>query len=1736
MNMKGTKILVSLIMMTAIICLVFGQGASYAYQDLQANPFWVGLSEYRKNYTPNTAYGIGDMSQLGGRVVWKFDSFDSQTGTSSTNKTLYCVKGGFGHTWNDPTSGDTNAKVAYKLGYDLKTEKSEIEGLSTRAAEYSNIAGENYIKILWVTDNLYIPGESTEADKIALLKAAGIDTESEEYIAHPITDDDIEAVQQMALWYFTNTDIHRQDNLDAINIKNEQTINQDYQTLSTFKQNVNGEGAIRLDQMNALYSYLLNSATTNADKYKETTESGVTTTDLEKAPVTITTTTLGLTESGDNYLVGPINLTKNNDLPYSLDITVKNGSGSTISTATFVNASGTEVDKDKVTEFYVKVPKSSGNKINLNINIKYKTSNTTLWVPGTANNEQPIIEPVKVPHEIPVELSTNPSSPFDLALRKFITAVSSDATFEDGEYLTSTGNATGTYTRQPNVDVTALKNGTATTATYSHTKEPLKVKNGDYIEYTLRVYNEGEADGYAEEITDYILNNVGLEYVSGHATNTTYGWKMYKEDGTETTNVSEAVKVKTNYLSSSNTSNKLSAFDPATGTTLDSKDLKIVFKVVKPANFNYSTKLVNIAEISDDKDENGNDVTDRDSTPGSDKENYPNNPEYKYNTEHHEDDIDYEPVELYKFDLSLRKFITAISSDTTIDESDYLTGTSSREPVVTYENGKLVYTHPKNPVPVKSGDYVLYTIRVYNEGEIDGYASLIRDMIPEGLAYDSTVISHEINSNNMWTVQTDGSITTDILAKGNGEEESTVPGDAKYTANLLKAFDKDSAISNTAGSLNPDYRDVQVLLHVTESDDSDRVLDNRAQIADDSDENGNSVDDIDSTPDEWNDGEDDQDHDPVKLQAFDLALRKFITQVGELAVTDRTPDVKAEGLNEGTDTTAKYNHTKTPLEVTKGSNIVYTLRVYNEGDVDGYASQITDHLPEYLEFVPASESEINTEYGWTEVEGSNGRVYVTNYLAPKDGETAANTKKIKAREGTLLHYQEVKIECKLKDNAPLEYNITNIAEISEYRDENKTVVNPDRDSTSNNVNVPEDADLPNYNGGTDTDTTDNYIPGQQDDDDFEKVIIRKKVDLALTKFITAISADATIEDGEYLTPNKNIGSETNPYDRQTAVNTNPLKDGDTDAIYVQVKTPLTVGNNSYVLYNIRVYNEGEVDVYAGEVTDYLPEYLSFVPGEFNTSYGWNAEGQVVKTSYLSHTNGTDKMLKAFDSENDDGEGSGLDYRDLPILCQVNNTAPSGRKLINTAEITKYEDKDGNDLPKDIDSTPENKQTKNNEEREEDDDDYEVVLVKRVDLALTKFITAISADEKIEDGEYLTPNKNIGSETNPYDRQTAVNTNPLKEGEHDAIYTQVKDPLTVNRESYVLYNIRVYNEGSVDVYAGEVTDYLPENLDFVEGEFNSSYGWNAEGQVVKTTFLSSANGEDKMLKAFDSSSDDGAGSGLDYKDLPILCRVNSKTPSAKELINTAEITKYEDEDGNDLPKDVDSTPENKQTKNDKNREEDDDDYEVVVVEEFDLSLLKYVSKVIVTEDGKTKTTETHNTGNNATDIIPKVEIHKKKINSTTVKFVYTIRITNEGDIEGYAKEITDYVPQGLSFHSEDNSNWTVKSDGVIATRALENTLLKPGESADVEVTFRWINGANNLNLKRNTAEISEDYNDKKIPDRDSTPDNKKDGEDDIDIADVLLSIKTGRAASYVLLVGAVLVVLAGGVIVIKKYVM
>ena len=664
---------------------------------------------------------------------------------------------------------------------------------------------------------------------------------------------------------------------------------------------------------------------------------------------------------------------------------------------------------------------------------------------------------------------------------------------------------------------------------------------------------------------------------------------------------------------------------------------------------------------------------------------------------------------------------------------------------------------------------------------------------------------------------------------------------------------------------------------------------------------------------------------------------------------------------------------------------------------------------------------------------------------------------------------------------------------------------------------------------------------------------KKEPDYALRKFITGVGS-------------KEIGSRIPKVD---ITNLKPNGTKETTARYVHTKEPVGVKIGDIVEYTIRVYNEGETNGYIGEIEDKLPEELTFPTSdmaetqelkdaiEYNASYAWTYDSttKTIKTDILSKNttntslqqelckdqNKENTMLKAFD-------GTTLDYIDVKIKCLVNEKATTDEKITNIAQITKYEDEEGKTLDKDRDSTPNNfdlEETKQNDyegngndngyiKGKEDDDDFEKLIIqKQFDLSLRKYITDIDGAEVTErvpdvDVSKLIPN---GTETT-------------------AEYNHPKKPLEVVRGSIVTYTITVYNEGEIDGYVNEITDYLPEELEFVEdSEINTKYNWKVskDGRTVTTDYLQYKGTEstDNLIKAFDKTK-------LDSKSVQIQCKVKSTAEYGRIITNLSQITEQSDSNGEDMT-DRDSEPDGnftlpsdeelpkyKENEEDKKYipgQEDDDDYEKIKVVYFDLALRKIVSKAIVTENGESVVTETNHKFEDDPEEIVKVDLGRKNLKNVTVKFEYQIRITNEGMIEGYAKEVKDYIPEGLIFNKEDNPLWQEISEGIITTDQLKDTLLQPGESAVVTVLLTWKNSQDNLGLKVNVAEISKDYNKHHTHDIDSTPDNKEDGEDDIDDAPVMLSIILGQnPKTYFGLTLLMLVTIATGIVLIKKFVL
>ena len=1037
---------------------------------------------------------------------------------------------------------------------------------------------------------------------------------------------------------------------------------------------------------------------------------------------------------------------------------------------------------------------------------------------------------------------------------------------------------------------------------------------------------------------------------------------------------------------------------------------------------------------------------------------------------------------------------------------------------------------------------------------------------------------------------------------------------------------------------------------------------------------------------------------------------------GEYLTQDKTANtaytrasvVDTSKLKAGTAKTAIYKHTKEALEVERNDYVLYTIRVYNEGDLDAYASKITDHLPTYLDYIDCS---FNRSYGWT----ATGKTVTTDYLS-RSKETATNATILKAFDsenddgnGSKLSYRDVQILVRVNDKAISNKNITNIAEISEYQNEYGNVVEKDRDSTAGNLSqdVLKQETRPDYNGGEDLDKTDEYIPGQEDDDDFERVVV-KRFDLALRKQIIKIEHKEENKTVEY-----NEGAENSRF----ATLDNSINNTIYSYYDVEKNIPIVTAND-IVTYTIRVYNEGEVNGTATWVTDKMPTGLEYLPeNAINIENKWKAYKEVAENEagaikigekYYKQVDYTSAEITLYATDKLNSQtikaytGSGeADYKEVYMVARVKAKSELANgitySLRNTAEI-------GDDNIYDEDSTPGN----DSEIKEEDDVDiedlklpegkYELDIVKtdkqgtvikdlvtgfsinnsaeqktvegvlklgetqiddtsfkdvyvikeitppdsyskfdgtikievakqfkddkyqidvanttitvydekgnvlaneaeaskeigitmtatttkvqvnvedeRLDLALRKFITAVSSNLDLENAEYLTTDKKAKNDSNEYIRAPKVDTSKLKAGtETTAIYNHTKEAVVTQRNDYVIYTIRVYNEGEADTYAASITDHLPTYLDYIDCKFNQDYGWklvetDTTKKTVTTNFLSKENETDTnrtILKAFNSQSDDGQGSGLVYRDVQILAKVNDNAKSNINITNIAEISKYQGKDGSELKLDRDSKPENlsqdvlkQETRPDYNGgedldktdnyipgQEDDDDFERVIVKRFDLALRKQIIKIEHKEENKTveynegaENSRFATLDNKIANTIYSYYDVEKNIPTVEVNDIvkYSIRVYNEGEVDGTATWVTDKMPTGLEYLPENEvniaNNWkaykevTEDTSGAIkigekyykevsytsteitlyATDKLKGEKISAytgtGEAdykevymvARVKAKAELANGV--TYSLRNTAEIGDDTGD----DEDSTPGNDSEikEEDDVDI--------------------------------------
>lgn len=224
-----------------------------------------GLQEYRKPIG-NTQYGY----KVSDKYVWKIVTYSGSA--INYDKTLYCLKAEQGFFTSEPGK----FKETYDLSYDF---------MNRNSMPTLPVPSQYYNQIVWILNHAYIPNaETATTDKTVLLQNAGITGN------HELTDDDIDVVQQLAIWYFTNYDdttYHK----DMAGEASFQTV-----LLSAKTNGVVGEyvaiedtNTTRYDNMDKLFVYFVE----NAKKAGESSNSN-------SSPITMEDTTATVEAKGNN--------------------------------------------------------------------------------------------------------------------------------------------------------------------------------------------------------------------------------------------------------------------------------------------------------------------------------------------------------------------------------------------------------------------------------------------------------------------------------------------------------------------------------------------------------------------------------------------------------------------------------------------------------------------------------------------------------------------------------------------------------------------------------------------------------------------------------------------------------------------------------------------------------------------------------------------------------------------------------------------------------------------------------------------------------------------------------------------------------------------------------------------------------------------------------------------------------------------------------------------------------------------------------------------------------------------------------------------------------------------------------------------------------------------------------------------------------------------------------------------
>jgi len=1128
---------------------------------------------------------------------------------------------------------------------------------------------------------------------------------------------------------------------------------------------------------------------------------------------------------------------------------------------------------------------------------------------------------------------------------------------------------------------------------------PTILKLGDTIKYAVIVENQGTVPAFNIEI-DYTIP-IGLTYLDSND-GLTPPWNEGSEDA-------NAIIVDV--------------------LGIGEKDTLCIYLAV--ANVPYdevsSDSWTTFAEIASFEDPNDPSVdkSDVDSTPDGDPTNDSGgNPE---------DDTD----DVTSGDGSGDPTDPVEDADPLLDEDDH-------DPAIIYvcDAATIIYTDHNEPILY--GDTIKFNVVVFNQGNGPITNIDLNDFIGNGLEFIST----NVNDAENWSGDNDQVSVTITEVINPGESDTTC---LELLVVDVIPFDEDAYLQ---------------IVEIEEFEDPEAIGDPKVDIdstSDDDPENdsgGNPEDDTDDEidgdglgdpedPNEDSDPElDEDDHDPVLIAVFDLALDKVVQE-------DKS--------------------------YSPGEKPVFEITIHNQGNVTADNYKIVDYLRDGFTF-----STMNNP-GWGEV-GDN-LIYTSNAsLAPGESTTI-----------TL----ELTVVIPMSPMGVSDW--WNYAEISEA-DDNSNMNDPDPTDADSNPNDSESDDNMVVPDGPDDDViTENGNMGDDEDDhDPAKVIVG--YDLALRKTVApegpysygdtltytitifnqgglAVSdieiydsipcgfeylesvndwdfedgiATTTLEDvlgpGEmttkeiklivqrcdepaydnYLniseisdfsdengdepltedidsTPDSDPNNDGDPND--DAVD-NPMEEDDHDIENIEicdlalintiVEIPETIKIEDTVKYEVIVYNQGNTDVNSVNINYTIPNGLNYLAVNSSLSPMWENENDEVASV------STDKVLAPGESDT------------ICLYLQIDNVstdAVSEESWTTFAEIETFENSENEIKTTDADSTPDDDPTNDPGGNPEDETDDEV------------------------DGD------GSGDPEDPEE-----DTDPEKdEDDHDPALIKVCDiasiiyaelPKNINYYDTLKYNIVLTNQGNDNITNILVVDHLPEGFALIPTPSNEEEGWEASTLIDGAVTMM----YDEILSSGESDT-----ICLEVELLPV--HANSDEDSWLQVI---EVVQFEDPDSADDPKnDLDSTPDddpdndpggNPEDETDdvtdgdgtgdpENPEEDsdpaldEDDHDPVDTKVFDLALIMQIDSM--------------------PPVLPVVP-------GDVLKFI--VVISNQGNTPANDVEITNYLmDENLVLAStEGNDGWdSIDSESNEYTIEEE---LAPGQKDTICIYLEVIGGA------------------------------------------------------------------------------